>query len=288
MSLYSVADTGKVPPPPSSENEFQNVNLPLENSPSENDETEAAIGEGETVATEESSNLATAEPLTSPAVSLSKSGKPLSAAQANVQRLRSETLADMREKYAERFGNTTLYPKPPKAKAYHASGLTSIRQRDGEAAYEVALKDIMDKNDPRMGENGMSQRAMTQKFKKKAANSVTFKNTAAPRNNTAAPRNNASNNTSTSIEEMGRSAKSLIDSIIKSAKAMSRAPSAKPIAPLFNVSKTFKPKRVRSRPTKKAAPLFTVPEENAANSAMNSGMNSATNTATNTATNATA
>ena len=73
---------------------------------------------------------------------------------------------------------------------------------------------------------------------------------------------------------MGRTAKSLIDSIIKSAKAMSRAPSAKPIAPLFNVSKTFKPKRVRSRATKKATPsLFTVPEENAMNSAMNSETN---------------
>jgi len=313
MSLYSAADTGKVPPPPSGENDFQNVPLGNNNNSSANDDNlgnavananananasviataEPPVGEGETVATEESNDVATAEPVAAtaesvtatPGVSMSKSGKPLSAAQANIQRLRSETLADMRKKYSERFSDTSVYPKPPKAKAYHASGLTTIRQRDGEAAYEAALKDIMDKNDPAMGANGMSQRAMTQKSKKKPTNSLTMRNNSAARNNSAlgnnsaarnnsalrnnsAPRNNSaaartvSNITTSSIEEMGRSAKGLIDSIVNAAKTMSRE---KSIAPLMNVSKTLKPKRVRSRTTKKAAPLFTVPEETSAN-----------------------
>lgn len=249
MSLYN-GDTGNVPPPPSGNNDFENVNIGsnsenmnvAENAQAEYGPVEPPVEDGETLATEESVNIATAEPET-PVASVSKSGKPMSAAQSNLQRLRSETLEDMRKRYSDRFSDSSIYPKPPKAKAYHAAGLTTIRQRDGEEAYETALKDIMDKNDPAMGTNGMSRLSLSRKSKKPARNSTLRNNSSV----SSAPQS------ITHIEEMARTAKGLIDSIVQASKAGSNSTNAK----------SLKPKRVRSKTTKKK-PLFTIPEDNSA------------------------
>jgi hypothetical protein len=225
---------------------------------------------------------------------VSKSGKPLSAAQSDLQRLRSETLEDMRQKYAERFGNSSLYPKPPKAKAYHASGLTSIRQRDGESAYQAALKDIMDKNDPMLGTNGVSQMSLTRKSKKPRANvSANVRNNSARTNVANSARMNVANsarmnavnapNSSVnrgamntmiaSVHEMGTTAKQLIDAMINTnriiTQQLSKTNSAASIVQLSNTvaNITQKAKKPRARVSRKKAPLSAVPEETSANMA---------------------
>ena len=139
-------------------------NSPLSNSQPDNSSTPA--NENSSVSTEPfgaseapaSNASAVAAPSAFPvpvpvSMSMSKSGKPMSTKQSDLQKLRAETLDDMRQKYAARFSG---YDKPPKAKAYHAAGLTTIRQRDGETAYTAALNKIMNSNDPRMGSNGKS------------------------------------------------------------------------------------------------------------------------------------
>jgi hypothetical protein len=285
MSLYSVGDTGNVPPPPSGTNEFQNVNVSNDNNSSSNSSSNnapannAGIDDGETLATAESTDIATAEPVVTTApVTMAKSGKPLSAAQANVQRLRSETLADMRKKYAERFGDSSVYPKPPKAKAYHASGLTTIRQRDGEVTYNAALKDIMDKNDPLLGKNGKSQLTLTRKLRKPLSNvtvnatrNSSLRMNVPAMNNTAANRG-ATNSMIASVKEMGATAKQLIDAMINTNNLMvqhlSKSGNTMALTQLSNTvaNMSAKAKKPRSRvSTKKAAPLFTVPEETSAN-----------------------
>ena len=257
MNSQITENTGIVPPPMYGENQFNNVNIENANvspSPPSANANAPDIGTGESLATAESDNIATAEP----AISIPKTAKSLSSKQTELMRLRATTLEDMREKYSERFGDTSVYPKPPKAKVYHASGLTTIRQRDGETAYTAALKDIMDKNDPILGPAKIST---TRKAKKNSVNST--------RNNSAATTRVASD----SIEEMGRSAKSLIDSMIQVNKELSRAMNRQknmPLIPLANVS--MKVKKPRTRATRKATatattakPLFTVPEETSAN-----------------------
>jgi hypothetical protein len=194
-------------------------------------------------------------------VSTTKTGKPLSVAQSDLQRLRSETLSDMRKSYAERFGDSSLYPKPPKAKAYHAAGLTTIRKRDGEAAYDRALKDIMDKNDPMLGTNGKSQLTMTRKSKKNPLNASANVTRNAPRN---AANIGATNTAISSIEEMGRTAKGLIDTMMQTSKTLARELSktgnTAALAQVSSMAKTLKYRKQGPRASRKA-PLFTVPEE---------------------------
>jgi hypothetical protein len=224
------------------------------------DDANENLATSEMVSTEP---FATAEPsmLSMPSVKTTKTGKPLSAKQTDLQRLRSETLADMREKYAERFSG---YNKPPKAKAYHAAGLTTVRQRDGEAAYIAALNDIMDKNDSKLGTNGKSTFAATRRAKKPVMNTarsiipsinMTVKNA---RLNTAANRD-ATNRAISSIEDMGRTAKGIIDTIVQASKDMSRELGKSGNTTALNqLSKSMKVKK----PKKSKAPLSTVYEGN--------------------------
>jgi len=205
--IVEETNTGIIPPPNGTVDQIENVGLT----------------EGESVATSEP-----VQNVGPPAPNVTTSVSGLSVKQAELQAARAATLEDMRAKYAQRFSNTSVYPKPPKAKAYHASGLTTIRKRDGEAAYQTALKDIMDKNDPAMGNNGMSQLSMTRKKKKTAAmNTVrnTLRNNSymPPVNtvkaNTAANRGTASVLTD-SIKSMGSTAKELIDTMISTTNAL--------------------------------------------------------------------
>jgi hypothetical protein len=288
MSENNSGNTGRLPDQPNDTNAFQNVNMgenvdgyannaPVPPPNMENSANSSASSENKFLS-KYGESFATAEPIpiAEPPVTVAKTGRPLSAAQSDLQRLRSETLDDMRAKYAERFGNSSVYPKPPKAKVYHASGLTTIRQRDGEAAYNAALKDIMDKNDPMLGTNGKSQLTLTRKSKKARAN-VTVN---APRNNSfrtnAPPVNNAANRGATnamtaSIKEMGATAKQLIDAMINTNNLMvqqlSKTGNTAVLTQLSNTVANIsaKAKKPRARASTKKAPLSAVPEENSAN-----------------------
>ena len=295
------ANTGIVPPAPSgNENAFENVNVGSENTSAAAAETLGEVGSSEPVESlqEASANVnASVNASVVPTISaMSKSGKPMSAKQSDLQRLRSETLEDMREKYSERFGNSSMYPKPPKAKAYHASGLTSIRQRNGEEAYKTALNRIMDANDPlkranssstaaansSMGRNMFKTTAKKGKSKKNAtmnASANASANSFMPSQLSAAA-NSSMNRGSTntiiqSIETMGSSAKGLIDTMISTSKALARelaktgnVSAMSQLASVANNSarSTAKPKRSRAkRSTQKASALSSIPEETSVN-----------------------
>lgn len=271
MSSQTTENTGVAPPlmygeNGYGENQFNNVNIKNENDtvspPVANNTVDAMpedIATGESLATAEPDNIATAEPIndmTETPTATSKSGKSLSSKQTELMRLRAETLEDMRQAYSKRFSDTSKYPKPPKAKAYHASGLTTIRQRDGEEAYKSALNNIMNKNDSDI----MSGVRKTRKSKTSSVNST--------RNNSGSIRRNTSNTvTGESIEQMGLTVKRLIDSMIQASKKMSNGANSSRNASLTPFPKTSKARKPRSKTTKKstAAPLFTVPEETSAN-----------------------
>jgi hypothetical protein len=279
--------------------EFENVN----------------VGTGESVATANAGPLATAEPIESNSNSNSSSSsnsnsspekevveplnsappsvaasskKGLSVKQSAVQRLRAETLDDMRSKYAERFSNTAKYPKPPKAKAPMAAKLTKLRQEQGEAAYNSALRSMMDEDDPLLGPGGKSRlamRAVTQR--KKKANAVKGLNMGSVNmgsvnvgrslNSVMPPSiksNVAANRGSTaliieSITEMGATAKGLIDTMMTTskqlAKELAKSGNSAALSQLSNMAPlsanngrrtTLKPLRApRSRTTQKKGKL---------------------------------
>lgn len=288
MSENNSGNTGRVPNAPIETNVFHNVSMgnnvnaasptPPPNMENANASEDSSASSENNFLLKYGESFATAEPVpvVAPAT-VTKTGKPLSAAQSDLQRLRSETLEDMRAKYAERFGDSSVYPKPPKAKVYHASGLTTIRRRDGEAAYNAALKDIMDRNDPMLGTNGKSQLTLTRKSRKPRAN-VTVN---APRNsslrmnvpamnNTGANRG-ATNSMIASVKEMGATAKQLIDAMINTNNLMvqhlSKSGNTTALTQLSNTvaNMSAKAKKPRSRASTKKAPLSAVPEENFAN-----------------------
>jgi hypothetical protein len=239
-----------IAPPVTTDNmnaQFENVNIGTGESVATNAPVEESVGTSEPIISnapmeeslaeeekEDDAPAAAAEPSTG-----TKRG--LSDKQSAVQKLRAETLDNMRAKYANRFGNSAKYPKPPKAKAPMAAKLTKIRQEQGESAYERAMKNMMDEDDPLLGTNGKSRlamRAVTQR--KKKANSAraalgsnsalsalnSRMNSMAPAAATAAPLTAQSRNASAavveSIAEMGRTAKGLIDTMIQTSKEMAR------------------------------------------------------------------
>jgi hypothetical protein len=119
-----------------------------------------------------------------------------------------------------------------------AAKLTKIRQEQGESAYERAMKNMMDEDDPLLGTNGKSRlamRAVTQRKKKaNSARSALGSNSGLGALNSrmnsmaaaAAPLTAQSRNASAavveSIAEMGRTAKGLIDTMIQTSKEMAR------------------------------------------------------------------
>jgi hypothetical protein len=239
-----------IAPPVTTDNmnaQFENVNIGTGESVATNAPVEESVGTSEPIisnapmkeslAEEEEEDDAPAAAAAAAAAEPSTGTKRgLSDKQSAVQKLRAETLDDMRAKYANRFGNSAKYPKPPKAKAPMAAKLTKIRQEQGESAYERAMKNMMDEDDPLLGTNGKSRlamRAVTQR--KKKANSAlgalnSRMNSMAPAAATAAATaapltaqsRNASNAVVESIAEMGRTAKGLIDTMIQTSKEMAR------------------------------------------------------------------
>lgn len=253
MSSNSNSENGDgntgIAPPVTTDNvnaQFENVNIGTGESVATNAPVEESVGTSEPIISnapmdeapaEEEEDMAAAAAAAAPAPSTGTK-RGLSDKQSAVQKLRAETLDDMRGKYANRFGNSAKYPKPPKAKAPMAAKLTKIRQEQGESAYERAMKNMMDDDDPLLGTNGKSRlamRAVTQRKKKaNSARSALGSNSVPSALNsrmnsmaaTAAPLTAQSRNASAavveSIAEMGRTAKGLIDTMIQTSKEMAR------------------------------------------------------------------
>jgi hypothetical protein len=236
-----------IAPPVTTDNmnaQFENVNVGTGESVATNAPVEESVGTSEPIISnapmeeapaEEEEDMAAAVAAAEPSTATKRG---LSDKQSAVQKLRAETLEDMRGKYANRFGNSAKYPKPPKAKAPMAAKLTKIRQEQGESAYERAMKNMMDEDDPLLGTNGKSRlamRAVTQRKKKaNSARSALGSNSGLGALNSrmnsmaasAAPLTAQSRNASAavveSIAEMGRTAKGLIDTMIQTSKEMAR------------------------------------------------------------------
>jgi hypothetical protein len=77
------------------------------------------------------------------AVPVTTSGYVMSAKAKDLQQRRKALFKEMQEAYAEVFGDDK---KAPKAKMYHAAGLLTIRERDGEDAYKAKLQEYIQAN----------------------------------------------------------------------------------------------------------------------------------------------
>jgi arsenate reductase-like glutaredoxin family protein len=160
---------------------------------------------------------------------VSKTGRPLSVAQAGLQERRSKTLEDMRAAYKDAFGDDK---KAPKAKAYHAAGLTTIRERDGENAFQAKLQEHIAENRSKY-EGKPTRKTAASKgttATQKAANATTSKKATAKPKNSAKLLNSASTGANgkaastiiDSIEGMGATARELIQTMVTTTKALAK------------------------------------------------------------------
>ena len=104
---------------------------------------------GNNTATEENN---AASPAASPAAEntaapqappVTTSGYVMSAKAKDLQTRRKALFAEMQQEYAKVFGDDK---KAPKAKMYHAAGLLTIKERDGDEAYMAKLQEYIDAN----------------------------------------------------------------------------------------------------------------------------------------------
>jgi len=76
-------------------------------------------------------------------VPVTTSGYVMSAKAKDLQERRKALFKEMQGEYAKIFGDDK---KAPKAKMYHAAGLLTIRERDGEDAYQAKLQEYIQAN----------------------------------------------------------------------------------------------------------------------------------------------
>jgi len=183
-----------------------------------NDNAEADISSANVA----DSSPAKEEPVSAPAATgVSKSGKPLSSAQASLQERRAKTLEDMRAAYTEAFGDDK---KAPKAKAYHAAGLTTIRERDGESAFQAKLQEYIAENSSKYtgrttkkATAAPKSSAVSRKASARPVNSAQLLNSAARTANA-----NSAARLIESIEGMGATARELIQTMVATTKALAK------------------------------------------------------------------
>lgn len=95
-----------------------------------------------------------APPNTAAPAPLAVSGYVMSAKAKDLQERRKALFKEMQAEYAKVFGDDK---KAPKAKMYHAAGLLTIRERDGDEAYAAKLQEYIDTN--RGKYNGKTRKA---------------------------------------------------------------------------------------------------------------------------------
>jgi len=183
-------------------------------------------------------------PATPEAAPVTTSGYVMSAKAKDLQSRRKALLEDMRKEYAAVFGDDK---KAPKAKAYQAAGLLTIRERDGEDAYKAKLKEYISANQGKYS----GTHSKTSKVVKVPSSAVVLNS---PRNVTA---KNSRALVISSINTMGASAKELIDNIISTTKALAHSTSGDMTALAKHVTKKASPKRGK----KKSRKLSAVAEE---------------------------
>lgn len=152
------------------------------------------------------------------AAALSTSGYIMSPKAKDLQARRKALLGEMQEEYAKVFGDDK---KAPKAKAYHAAGLLTIKERDGEAAYKAKLQEYIAENQRKFqGKTAKAPKAP------KVSSAVSLP-ASAPKNATA---KSASSHSAAlrSLDAMGASINTMVEKMIAKAKSLAApAPAAK-------------------------------------------------------------
>ena len=142
----------------------------------------------------------------------------MSAKAKDLQARRKALFEEMKKEYANVFGDDK---KAPKAKMYHAAGLLTIRERDGEEAYRKKLEEyIMNNQGKYMNKTQKVKAPKTAKANNTAkANTA---NTAVAANTANKPAGSASSATKVirSIETMANNMKGMLDTIVSTTKTL--------------------------------------------------------------------
>lgn len=161
------------------------------------------------------------------AVAAPTSSYVMSAKAKDLQARRKALFEEMKKEYANVFGDDK---KAPKAKMYHAAGLLTIRERDGEEAYRKKLEEyIMNNQGKYLNKTQKSKAPKTAKANNtaKAANTAKANNT--PVAAVAAPAGSASSATKVirSIETMANNMKSMLDTMVSTTKTLVKSGNSK-------------------------------------------------------------
>lgn len=116
-----------------------NVTTAANNTATEGNNTATPAAENNTATPAAENN--TAAPVEAPPVTTS--GYVMSAKAKDLQTRRKALFEEMKQEYAKVFGDDK---KAPKAKMYHAAGLLTIKERDGDEAYMAKLQEYIDAN----------------------------------------------------------------------------------------------------------------------------------------------
>jgi len=167
------------------------------------------------------------------------SGYVMSAKAKDLQERRKALFKEMQAEYARVFGDDK---KAPKAKMYHAAGLLTIKERDGDAAYSAKLQEYIQANQGKYGNK-------TRKVEKPANNA---NNSAATVANTSSPAESGKTIIRT-IETMAAKVKEMVDTMVSTTKTLVKsdkpdmAAIAERVVRFANESTTAKkPRKVRS------------------------------------------
>lgn len=156
----------------------------------------------ENAATAAPENTAAAAPENTPAAA-AVSGYVMSAKAKDLQERRKALFKEMQAEYAKVFGDDK---KAPKAKMYHAAGLLTIKEREGDAAYTAKLQEYIDAN-----------RGKYEGKTRKAAPAA-----ATPAAATASPASAAQSGRTIirSIESMASKVKEMVDTMVSTTKTL--------------------------------------------------------------------
>ena len=193
-----------------------------ENASAQSGATENASAAGEANKSASQSKPAAVAPLSTSGYIMSQKAKDL-------QARRKALLVEMQAEYAKVFGDDK---KAPKAKAYHAAGLLTIKERDGNAAYQAKLQEYIAENQRKF--QGKTAKAP------KVSSAVSLP-ASAPKNATA---KSASSHSAAvrSIEAMGASINTMVEKMIAKAKSLG--------APATNSAHSHSSKKRKARSNK--------------------------------------
>lgn len=197
-----VAESGPAPevsgPAPENAN-----NATPENATPENATPESANNSVESAATASGP----ADETEAPAAPVTTSGYVMSAKAKDLQERRKALLEDMRAEYAKVFGDDK---KAPKAKAWQAAGLLTIKEKQGEEAYKAKLQEYIASNQSKYS-------GKTQKAPKTAPKAPSFNSSAV---SIAATPGNSREVIIKSVQTMSETVKGLMDTIMTATRSL--------------------------------------------------------------------